>query len=444
MAVIPKLGRRMKLQILLLDVFVYLASIISVYTFRIGSFDEEYFYQPGLWLILASLFTFNYIFSNYDVDTHRGRYLILNSFFAICAHLTVIIGVNYILSVDRMGLYGRGVLFGSAAIYLFFSLTYRIVIRKIFKKSADNSVWIIICDNQIDALIQSDKMHGELRGQYKLINIVENQNPSSLSDHINSGYIVAATPASLPKIWKDFLLSRKINGEVVMSWADFVEITLQKIAVGHIESEWLFFTAGYSILRNDWLVRAKRISDLFLSLVVFVLAFPLMLLTALAVKLDSTGPVLYRQRRTGLHGRVFTINKFRSMRVDAEVAGPQWAAVKDSRVTRVGAFIRKTRLDELPQIWNVILGDMSFIGPRPERPEFNEELEKKIPFYKLRHSIRPGLTGWAQILYPYGASDTDAKHKLEYDLYYIKNYSLVLDGLILLKTVKIVLFGRGR
>jgi lipopolysaccharide/colanic/teichoic acid biosynthesis glycosyltransferase len=168
-----------------------------------------------------------------------------------------------------------------------------------------------------------------------------------------------------------------------------------------------------------------------------------MLLTALAIRLDSPGPILYRQERVGLGGGTFTVLKFRSMRTDAEARGPVWAAQRDPRVTRVGSFIRLTRIDELPQLLNVLRGEMSFIGPRPERPHFVEQLEQALPFYRDRALVKPGLTGWAQVNYPYGASVEDARAKLSYDLYYVKHRSLLLDLMILLATVRVVLFQRG-
>jgi lipopolysaccharide/colanic/teichoic acid biosynthesis glycosyltransferase len=169
-----------------------------------------------------------------------------------------------------------------------------------------------------------------------------------------------------------------------------------------------------------------------------------MLLTALAIRLESPGPVIYRQERVGQGGRLFTVLKFRSMAEDAEKDGkPRWAQTNDPRVTRVGGFIRKTRIDELPQLLNVVRGDMSFVGPRPERPKFVEELSKSIPYYGVRHSVKPGVTGWAQVRLAYGASLEDAVRKLENDLYYVKNHSLFLDLLILLETVRVVLFREG-
>jgi exopolysaccharide biosynthesis polyprenyl glycosylphosphotransferase len=180
-----------------------------------------------------------------------------------------------------------------------------------------------------------------------------------------------------------------------------------------------------------------------MSTVGFILAMPLMLLSALAIWLDSPGPILYSQARVGENGRIFTLYKFRSMRADAEDGTPVWAISNDQRVTRIGRFLRTTRLDELPQLWNVMLGDMSFVGPRPERPYFVQQLRSVIPFYEERHSVKPGVTGWAQIRYRYGSTVEDAVEKLRYDLYYIKHMSILFDMTIVIDTVKVILIGRG-
>jgi len=188
---------------------------------------------------------------------------------------------------------------------------------------------------------------------------------------------------------------------------------------------------------------AKRVLDMALAGCGLFVAAPLMLLTAIAIRFDSPGPILYRQERVGEGGHVFTLFKFRSMRADAESGTPVWAKDKDDRVTRVGRFIRLTRLDELPQLWNVVRGDMSFVGPRPERPYFVQQLAAGIPFYMERHAVKPGVTGWAQVKYRYGASVEDAMEKLRYDLYYIKHLSIVFDVTIVIDTVKVILSGRG-
>lgn len=178
-------------------------------------------------------------------------------------------------------------------------------------------------------------------------------------------------------------------------------------------------------------------------MLLLVLTFPIIVIFAVLVKLDSRGPAFFRQRRVGLYGAPFTLLKLRSMRTDAEAGGAQWASENDPRITRVGGLIRKLRIDELPQVWTVLKGQMSFVGPRPEVPTFVEDLEDKLPYYAERHMVKPGITGWAQINYPYGASIEDARHKLEYDLYYAKNYTPFLDLLILLQTLRVVLWPEG-
>ena len=238
------------------------------------------------------------------------------------------------------------------------------------------------------------------------------------------------------------LLRAKISGVRVEDATTTYERLTGKILIDGLKPSWLIFSDGFRASRATRFV--KRMLDLSLAIVGFVLSAPLMALSALAVRLDSTGPILYSQPRVGENGRVFNVYKFRSMRTDAESAGtPIWARDKDDRVTRVGRFIRKTRLDELPQFWNVIRGDMSFVGPRPERPFFVEQLAQHIPFYLQRHAVKPGLTGWAQVKYQYGSSVEDAMEKLRYDLYYIKHLSIVFDLTIVLDTVKVILFGKG-
>jgi exopolysaccharide biosynthesis polyprenyl glycosylphosphotransferase len=188
----------------------------------------------------------------------------------------------------------------------------------------------------------------------------------------------------------------------------------------------------------------KRSFDVLASAVLLVLAAPMMIIAATAIFLESGRPIVFRQERVGLGGRTFMLLKFRSMRTDAEKDGvPRWAATGDPRVTRVGRFIRRTRIDELPQIFNVLKGEMSFVGPRPERPFFVAQLTEQVPFYGARHTVKPGLTGWAQVRYSYGASVEDAVRKLQYDLYYVKNHSVLLDSLILLSTVRVVVMGEG-
>ncbi len=238
------------------------------------------------------------------------------------------------------------------------------------------------------------------------------------------------------------LLDCKLRGVRVSDIATYFEQNLGQIRLESASAGWLIFGEGF----NQGFVRTavKRLFDIAGALVLIVLTLPIMLLTALAIRLDSPGPIFYRQERVGLNGKIFHVVKFRSMCTDAEKDGvPRWASAGDSRVTRVGKVIRKLRIDELPQLFGVLKGDMSMVGPRPERPYFVDQLTREIPFYAVRHSVKPGVTGWAQVSYQYGASREDSIEKLQYDLYYVKNHSLFLDLVILFETVGVVLTGKG-
>jgi len=237
------------------------------------------------------------------------------------------------------------------------------------------------------------------------------------------------------------LLNNKLRGKIIEDSISFYEAITGKILVEKVNPAWLIFSEGFNYGRMTYFI--KRTIDLFFALIGITLSLPVTLITAVLIKLESPGPVFYKQKRVGERGEVFSIIKFRSMRQDAEKDGAVWARQNDDRVTRVGNFIRKVRIDEIPQMWNVICGQMSFVGPRPERPVFVDQLVQKLPYYSLRHAAKPGITGWAQVCYPYGASEEDALRKLEYDLYYIKHQSFFIDLLIIFRTIKTVLFQKG-
>jgi sugar transferase (PEP-CTERM system associated) len=238
------------------------------------------------------------------------------------------------------------------------------------------------------------------------------------------------------------LLDCKVSGTKVYDLNTHFEKTLGQIRIDFLSASWLIFGDGFN--QGAWRTAVKRVFDIFCALLLIIVSAPVMLLTALLIKLESPGSALYRQERVGQNGRSFSIAKFRSMRSDAEKDGrPVWAAANDNRVTRVGNIIRKLRIDELPQLFNVLRGDMSLVGPRPERPFFVDQLTQEIPFYALRHSVKPGVTGWAQVRYPYGATVEDSLQKLQYDLYYVKNHTLFLDLVVLMETVGVVLTGKG-
>ncbi|MCW3847199.1 TIGR03013 family PEP-CTERM/XrtA system glycosyltransferase [Sphingomonas sp. LB-2] len=268
----------------------------------------------------------------------------------------------------------------------------------------------------------------------------------NLADHVvvlNASEVVLALEERRNALPLKDLLRIKTTGVHVNEISTFLERETGRVDLDSVSPSWLIFSDGFSsgrMLSSMF----KRLFDITASLLLLVLALPLIVLGAIAVRLDSKGPAFYRQRRVGLYGTGFDIIKLRSMKIDAEVAGQAvWAEKDDPRITRVGRIIRKLRIDELPQCWSVLKGEMSFVGPRPERPQFVEDLEQKLNYYAERHMVKPGITGWAQINYPYGASIEDARQKLEYDLYYAKNYSPFLDILILMQTLRVVLFPEG-
>ncbi len=271
----------------------------------------------------------------------------------------------------------------------------------------------------------------------KIVSIVD-----TVKSHGVDEIIVALRERRGDAMTLEQLLTCKLEGVRVVEQATFFEHLGGEVRIDALRASWLIFGDGFRQGRMRSLV--KRSFDLGASLVLLTATLPVMFVTAIAITLESRGPVFYRQERVGRQMKSFEVLKFRSMRIDAEADGiPRWANAKDSRITRVGQFIRRYRIDELPQIFNVIRGEMSLVGPRPERPYFVEQLAEQIPFYSARHSIKPGLTGWAQVSYRYGNSVDDALHKLQFDLYYVKNHTIFLDILILFKTVKVVLSGNG-
>ena len=258
----------------------------------------------------------------------------------------------------------------------------------------------------------------------------------------NVDRIIVALEERRGRLPTEELLKCRMEGISVEEGIAFYEHLTGKLLVERAYPSFLIFSNGFTKSTFDRSVKAAM--DYFLSSVGLIISLPIMALVALAIKIDSPGPIFYRQKRAGKNGKILKLLKFRSMRNDAEKeTGPVWAKENDGRITRVGKILRKLRMDEIPQMINVFRGEMSFVGPRPERPHFVEQLKKEIPFYEKRLAAKPGITGWAQIEYPYGASKNDALEKLKYDLYYIKNMSIFSDLSIIFRTIKIVLFGRG-
>ena len=254
--------------------------------------------------------------------------------------------------------------------------------------------------------------------------------------------IVATSDIIKPSVFKE-LVYAKFNGVSIYEMPTFYEKIAGKIPVLHTSNIWMGYADIYGLKNNIYNTKLKNVLDKTIASICLIISLPLMILVALLIKLESKGPILYKQKRMGWDEKEFNLIKFRSMQNDAEANGAVWAEENDSRVTQVGKFIRFLRIDELPQLWNVLKGEMSIVGPRPERPEFVNNLKEEIPYYTLRHSLKPGITGWAQINYSYGASKKDALEKLQYDLYYIKNASFLLDAYIILRTLTVIMLGLG-
>jgi sugar transferase (PEP-CTERM system associated) len=355
---------------------------------------------------------------------------------------------------------GRWIFFLSLVFLLLFLVSWRLVYALAVKRKVLTEKAIILGSGEL----ARDIMH-EIASRedlsYNISSVVAQNNGNNLveqfrgiqihygfgkvcnlADVENAKNVIVALDEKRGIFPQQELLKCKTRGISIIDGESFYERITGKLLVEKINPSWLIFSDGF--VKSKISRFTKRLVGLVMSFVMLILLSPFMLLTAIAIKLDSPGPVLFTQERVGENGKVYRLYKFRSMKADAEAeSGPMWASEEDPRVTRVGRLIRKLRIDELPQLWNVFKGDMSFVGPRPERRFFVENLAKKIRYYNERFSVKPGVTGWAQIKYPYGASERDALEKLKYDLYYIKNMSLVMDLMIIFHTVKIVLLGRG-
>lgn len=314
--------------------------------------------------------------------------------------------------------------------YIFIKLTY--------KKS---------CMTVLGAGEQLEKVLGSIENykEYQYIDYKKDREPDLMkfiSGNRISKVIIAQTEFSDSEIKKLFDL--RVAGLEVTNYYDYMQEVEGKIDVDSIDENWILNAYGFKLLYSSFQIEMKRAIDIILAITISLMTFPIMIVAGIIVRLESSGDIIYSQARVGENNVEFMVHKFRSMRADAEKDGAKWASQNDPRVTKFGNFMRKTRIDELPQLWNVLKGEMSFIGPRPERMVFIKELEKVIPYYNLRHLVKPGLTGWAQVMYPYGASVEDARNKLEYDLYYVKNQNLHLDFVIFFRTLKTVIFGKGR
>ncbi len=456
-------SKRSKIFLLVIDFAGYWALLNLVYYAFMGEWDKHYALTPLFFITIIALVVSFYIFNLYSSESGDSNFL----WKFVSAFTIAVMGISSVVLLTTIryqgGLAGRGILFASLIGFFIWSLLLRWGFFHFKYQRTRRDEWLFIGGaDALRAILHDIRRHPfagsvsllvpsvrELKDETKKLDLtdqVEIGSWSSLEKKLNGRVkgIVVAQNTNLTSAMQRLLMKARIEGSRIYDLTDFYEIVWSAIPVLQLKEGWFVFSHGFNLLHNQTGLRVKRLIDLASAFVLLVLTLPLSIVTALAVFLESGRPVFYSQVRNGQSGRQFKVIKFRSMVVDAEKGGARWASPGDSRVTRVGRTIRKLRLDEIPQLINVIRGQMSFIGPRPERPEFDEKLEKIIPYYKLRYTLKPGLTGWAQVKYPYGASIEDAKEKLQYDLYYIKNYSIFLDFAIVLQTIRVVLHLKGR
>jgi sugar transferase (PEP-CTERM system associated) len=426
--------------------------------------ESLYWRSPILYTLVAV-----YLFGLYLTDTYKltrqvsGIWLSERAILGILATGAAITCGIYLTGLwGSSAIVGRGILLITVSSFSVWAVISRMIAGRWLKANQQRSRFLVLGNNR-KARAFGEK-HRQLNSHTEFVFLQEAPETRIGSRSRNSNSLLLDSVDSL-KTWKqehwsgiliDYgdrhlsaemireLMDMRLKGVYVYSLADFCEQFWQKIPPAYIQDDWFAFTSGFNILHNRINARLKQIIDFVGASVLLLIALPFALLIAIAIKLNSPGPVFYSQVRTGLNGKKFRVYKFRSMYQNAEQKGVQWAKERDPRITKVGYFVRLTRIDELPQLWNVLKGEMSLVGPRPERPEFDLQLRKEIPYYDVRYLVKPGITGWAQVCYPYGASVEDAYQKVAYDLYYIKNYSLFLDAAIAIKTVRVVLLGKGR
>ena len=418
--------------------FSYLFGILTVAMYFIGLviINRGLGFRNAM-IIVSALIAY-YIANVYNVATSKYK----------LKDMTMVIVINGILmtvtTFSKIFTFYEGIiLFGIITI---FQIAFRyIVIMGVVEKER---VIFVGENDYTQDLLESVKKDG----QYVFTASLNNTDMKALGKEIVEMYktkkfdvLVDFTDKLLgdPKLTGK-LLQYKLEGLQYYNYLEFYETYENKLPISHLSPKWFLENTGFEIYHNNFNLKAKRLLDLLFAMLIGIFAAPVIILAAIIVKLESKGPIFFIQERIGEGNRKFNIVKFRSMTTDAEKNGPQWASKNDNRVTKFGKIMRATRIDELPQLWNVLRGEMSFVGPRPEREFFIQQLEKEIPYYNLRHTVKPGLTGWAQVMYPYGASVEDAYRKLQYDLYYIKHHSIPFDVKVLLKTVTIVIFGKGR
>jgi len=446
----------------LAETLIILLSLGFAILTRLGSLEAFLAYEHKLPKALLSVVVIQLTLYYAELYEHRSRrrielFLIFGQCMAIASVALAV--VFFLMPAFRIG---RGIFFVFIVLAWFFLLLWRLFLLWAWGTFGAFGDRVLILGTGLPAQKVAREMLTRAPIGYRVLGFLTEHesevgrtlvNPSvlgtladlpRLSDSQDVTLIVVAQEDRRKRLPVDMLLRCRMAGVRVVEAASLFESLSGRIPLRDLRPSWLIFSGGFQKPRA--MSALKRAGEAAVAALMLVLTLPLAALTALCVRLSSPGPVLYRQTRVGLSGKEFELMKWRTMRADAEKAsGPVWATGEnDPRITRLGRFMRKVRLDEVPQLWNVLKGDMSFVGPRPERPHFVQKLRQVIPYYDERHSVRPGITGWAQVKFPYGSTIEDAEEKFEFDLYYVKHMSLLLDIAIVLETAKVMLLGRGR
>ena len=426
------------------DIYIrilYIFILYLLYNFLLDKYDYVIKYLTSF-IFIIYIFT-KFIFGQLDFYAERFR---LKDIF-------INLGINIVFSITLYAFWKRFDIFNMFALLFLFQVIFRRIVCSLYMKKKNV---LIFGSNHIENNIQEDIIRSL---DYNYVGYISN-NKSRATEYLIGSYeqmeeIIYQKKIDILVIVKDIkspgfkkymkrIFDLKINGLKIMNYEEFNEDIQKKIDINKINEEWLLQSNGFDILNNEVQRNIKRGMDLMLALILMVILSPLALIVSIIIKLESKGPVIFKQMRIGENMRPFKVYKFRSMRLHDPEKYSKYTLDNDSRVTRFGKFIRKTRIDELPQLWNILKGTMSFVGPRPEWDILAKDYARQINYYNLRHLIKPGITGWAQVMFPYGESLDDAKKKLEYDLYYLKHQDFILDVLVVAKTAKAVFFGKGK
>lgn len=420
---------------------LYIFILYLLYNFLLDKYDYVIKYLTSF-IFIIYIFT-KFIFGQLDFYAERFR---LKDIF-------INLGINIVFSITLYAFWKRFDIFNMFALLFLFQVIFRRIVCSLYMKKKNV---LIFGSNHIENNIQEDIIRSL---DYNYVGYISN-NKSRATEYLIGSYeqmeeIIYQKKIDILVIVKDIkspgfkkymkrIFDLKINGLKIMNYEEFNEDIQKKIDINKINEEWLLQSNGFDILNNEVQRNIKRGMDLMLALILMVILSPLALIVSIIIKLESKGPVIFKQMRIGENMRPFKVYKFRSMRLHDPEKYSKYTLDNDSRVTKFGKFIRRTRIDELPQLWNILKGTMSFVGPRPEWDILAKDYARQIHYYNLRHLIKPGITGWAQVMFPYGESLDDAKKKLEYDLYYLKHQDFILDVLVVVKTAKAVFFGKGK